>query len=88
MPFSNSVAAWVITLLASVAVSGWSSAEAEEGQFGTPKGAEGTRIFQATEHPFTATSFTSKANGPHSSAVCEIHRPGATSTMQESVLIL
>jgi hypothetical protein len=79
---SNSVATWVIILFASVAMGGWTSAKAEEGQFGTPKGAEGTRIFKATEHPFTAVSFTSKANEPHSSAVWEILRPGTTSTMQ------
>ena len=57
MSVSNSVAAWVITLFASVAVGGWISAKAEEGQFGTPKGAEGTRIFNATEHPFYSGEF-------------------------------
>jgi hypothetical protein len=52
MSSQNTVAAWVVALLASVAVGGWMSAQAEEGQFGTPKGTEGTRIFKATEHLF------------------------------------
>ncbi|NOT22536.1 MAG: hypothetical protein HOP22_07400 [Nitrospiraceae bacterium] len=51
------VRAWVITLVASVAVGGGISAEAEEGQFGTPKGGEGTRIFKATEHQFYSGEF-------------------------------
>ena len=33
------------------------SAGAEEAQFGTPKGAEGTRIFKATEHPYYSGEF-------------------------------
>jgi hypothetical protein len=32
-------------------------AEAEDSQFGTPKGTEGTRIFQATEHPYYSGEF-------------------------------
>ena len=51
------MAAWVLTLVASVAVGGWTSAQAEEGQCGTPKGAEGTRIFNNTEHPFYSGEF-------------------------------
>ena len=35
-----------------VAVGAWIAAEAEDRQFGTPKGSEGTRIFQASEHPY------------------------------------
>jgi len=55
---SNSVAVWVLpTLIASVAVGGWTSAQAEEGQCGTPKGTEGTKIFKATEHPFYSGEF-------------------------------
>ncbi len=57
MPFSNSVAGCVITIFASVAMDGWVSAQAEEGQFGIPKGVEGTRIFKATEHPFYSGEF-------------------------------
>ncbi len=57
MSVSNSVAVWMITLVTSVAVSGPISAKAEEGQFGTPKGAEGTRIFNATEQPFYSGEF-------------------------------
>ena len=57
MSVSNSVAAWVITLCASVAVGGCISSKAEESQFGTPKGVEGTRIFKATEHPYYSGEF-------------------------------
>jgi hypothetical protein len=35
-------------------------AYAEEGQFGTPKGTEGTRIFKPTEHPFYTGEFRLK----------------------------
>ncbi|MDH4155619.1 MAG: hypothetical protein OEV01_17750, partial [Nitrospira sp.] len=34
-----------------------STAFAEEGSFGMPKGTEGTRIFKATEHPFYSGKF-------------------------------
>jgi hypothetical protein len=47
----------MITLATLFAVGGWVSAQAEEGQFGTPKGGEGTRIFKATEHPFYSGEF-------------------------------
>ena len=47
----------MITLAALIAVGGWVSAQAEEGQFGTPKGGEGTRIFKAPEHPFYSGEF-------------------------------
>jgi hypothetical protein len=36
------------------------SANAEEGQFGTPKGTEGERIFKAAEHPFYSGEFRLK----------------------------
>ena len=36
---------------------------AEVGQFGTPKGAEGTRIFKAPEHPFYSGAFRLKGGG-------------------------
>jgi len=48
---------WMITLSALIAASIWLSARAEEGKFGTPKGAEGTRIFKATEHPYYSGEF-------------------------------
>lgn len=51
MSLPNRVALWVITISVSVAVGFWMSAKAEQGPFGTPKGAEGTRIFKAEEHP-------------------------------------
>ena len=57
MSASNSAAAWVITFVVSGAVGGGISAQAAEGQFGTPKGAEGTRIFKAQEHPFYSGEF-------------------------------
>lgn len=62
MSVSNRVAVWGITLLASVAMGGWISAQAEEAQFGTPKGAEGTRIFKAPEHPFYSGEFRLKGD--------------------------
>jgi hypothetical protein len=49
--------AWVVTIIAVVAVGVWISARAEEGQFGTPKETEGTRIFKATEHPYYSGEF-------------------------------
>jgi len=45
-------------ILAPLVVLGLSqSANPEGGQFGTPKEAEGTRIFKATEHPFYSGQF-------------------------------
>jgi hypothetical protein len=41
-----------------------SLALAEEEQFGTPKGTEGTRIFNATEHPFYSGKFRLKGGAP------------------------
>ena len=40
-----------------------SSIYGEEALFGTPKGAEGTRIFNATEHPFYSGTFRLKGGG-------------------------
>lgn len=60
MSASNRMAACVITLVAAIAGCGWISAQAEDGQFGTPKGAEGTRIFKAPEHPFYSGEFRLK----------------------------
>src|SRR5215813_9783589 len=40
----------------------WLTSWAEEGQFGTPKGAEGTRIFKATEHPHYSGEFHIKGD--------------------------
>ena len=57
MPALHSAAVRMITLVASIAVAGGISAQAEEGQFGTPKGGEGMRIFKATEHPFYSGEF-------------------------------
>lgn len=57
MSYPNRVVAWLIAIAASVAMGVWTSATAEEGQFGTPKGEEGTRIFKATEHPFYSGEF-------------------------------
>lgn len=57
MTFPIKIARGAITLLAAVALGVWSSATAEAGQFGTPKGTEGTRIFSATEHPYYGGEF-------------------------------
>lgn len=50
----------MIALAALITAVFWLSASAEEGQFGTPKGAEGTRIFKATEHPYYSGEFRFK----------------------------
>src|SRR2546422_6625595 len=57
MAHPTRVAIWLISISASVAFGVWVSAKAEEGQFGTPKGSEGTRIFKATEHPYYTGQF-------------------------------
>lgn len=57
-------AAWLLILSASAAGGTWIAATAEEGRFGTPKGAEGTRIFAATEHPFYSGEFRLKGERP------------------------
>ncbi len=57
MALPTRVAIWLISISASVAFGVWVSAKAEEGQFGTPKGSEGTRIFKATEHPYYTGQF-------------------------------
>src|SRR5437667_12873220 len=57
MAHPTRVAIWLISISASVAFSVWVSAKAEEGQFGTPKGSEGTRIFKSTEHPYYSGQF-------------------------------
>jgi hypothetical protein len=41
----------------------FTSSSAEDGLFGTPKGAEGTRIFKAAEHPFYSGMFRLKGGG-------------------------
>src|SRR2546425_7320237 len=57
MAHPTRVAIWLISISASVAFGVWVSAKAEEPQFGTPKGNEGTRIFKATEHPYYSGQF-------------------------------
>src|SRR5215831_11788918 len=47
----------VIALSIAVAGGIYLSAGAEEAQFGTPKGTEGTRIFKATDHPYYSGEF-------------------------------
>ncbi|MGH7148018.1 MAG: hypothetical protein ACREI9_02455 [Nitrospiraceae bacterium] len=53
------LAAWVL-ILSAVAAGGVWIAATGEGRFGTPKGVEGTRIFNATEHPFYSGEFRLK----------------------------
>jgi hypothetical protein len=48
------------TIAVSLALGLFISANAEEGQFGTPKGTEGTRMFKTTEHPFYSGEFRLK----------------------------
>lgn len=60
-----------ISVLVSGAIGGaWMFAEAEDRQFGTPKGMEGTRMFNATEHPYYSGEF---------------HLSGASATMVGSM---
>lgn len=53
MIFKPSV--WVFAFL--VSTTGVCLAQAEESKFGAPKGTEGTRIFNATEHPYYSGEF-------------------------------
>ncbi len=57
MSHPNRLAAWAIAISASVAWGVGHSVMAEEARFGTPKDAEGTRIFNATEHPYYSGEF-------------------------------
>jgi hypothetical protein len=59
-------AQWLFFLILTVTGTNVSLALAEEGQFGTPKGTEGTRIFKATEHPFYSGTFRLKGGATHS----------------------
>jgi len=54
---SDRMSAWAVGIVALVAIGLWISARAAEGQFGTPKDTEGTRIFKATEHPYYSGEF-------------------------------
>ena len=49
------------------------STNAEVAKFGTPKGEEGTRIFQATEHPHYSGQF--HISGQHATLVGSIQDP-------------
>ena len=57
MSLPTRTTAWVIATIALVALGVWISAKAADGQFGTPKDTEGTRIFKATEHPYYSGEF-------------------------------
>lgn len=57
MRVSTKGATGAIAMLAPLAIGAWMFAKAEDSQFGTPKGTEGTRIFQATEHPYYSGEF-------------------------------
>lgn len=57
MRVSTKGATGAIAMLAPLAIGAWMFAKAEDSQFGTPKGTEGTRIFQATEHPYYTGEF-------------------------------
>ena len=60
MSIPQKIAGWMIALSAVITAVFWLSAMAEEGQFGTPKGTEGSRIFKATEHPYYSGEFRFK----------------------------
>ncbi len=60
MTLLKRLAAGLFIIAAAAAGGVWIAATAEEGRFGTPKGAEGTRIFKATEHPFYSGEFRLK----------------------------
>jgi hypothetical protein len=60
MSIPQKIAGWMIALSAVITAAFWLSAMAEEGQFGTPKGTEGSRIFKATEHPYYSGEFRFK----------------------------
>ena len=57
MSSSHRTATCVIAIVALAAGVVWMSAKAADGQFGTPKDTEGTRIFKATEHPYYSGEF-------------------------------
>jgi hypothetical protein len=72
---SNSVAGWVITLVAqSQWVAGFQPRQ-KKVNLELRKARKGPEFSKPPSIRFTAASFISKANGPHSSAVCEILRP-------------
>ena len=52
----------IVTLFVFVSIGMWIFANAEDKQFGTPKGTEGTRIFNPTEHPFYSGEFRLKGD--------------------------
>ena len=60
MSIPQKSAGWMVALSALIGAVFWLSAMAEEGQFGTPKGTEGSRIFKATEHPYYSGEFRFK----------------------------
>jgi hypothetical protein len=60
MSILQKIVGWMIALSALITAVFWLSAMAEEGQFGTPKGTEGSRIFKATEHPYYSGEFRFK----------------------------
>src|SRR5437867_10885472 len=54
------LAAWLLIIAASAAGGVGISAQGEESRFGTPKGAEGTRIINATDNPLYSGEFRLK----------------------------
>ncbi|OQW42481.1 MAG: hypothetical protein A4C66_09385 [Nitrospira sp. HN-bin3] len=56
--------AWLCVVSFGISSAGLSTALAEEGLFGTPKGTEGTRIFKATEHPSYSGKFRLRGGAP------------------------
>ena len=57
MAIPAKVAECLVLLATAAVINASTPGAAEEGQFGTPKGVEGSRIFKATEHPFYSGEF-------------------------------
>ena len=57
MSMLKNIGAGTLVLSALITAVFWLVGIAEEAQFGTPKGTEGSRIFKATEHPYYSGEF-------------------------------
>ncbi|HET6466238.1 MAG TPA: hypothetical protein VFH55_11570 [Nitrospiria bacterium] len=64
---------WLISIVFLVVLVMSRSIGAEVAKFGTPKGEEGTRIFQATEHPHYSGQF--HITGQHATLVGHVQDP-------------
>ena len=60
MSILQRITGWMMSALMTAVF--WLPAMAEDGQFGTPKGTEGSRIFKAIEHPYYSGEFRLKGD--------------------------